>query len=186
MLNLIDAIRRYRRERYFANLLRNGLVLGRDVQINDGVFIDPSHCFLITIKDRCVLAPCVRLIAHDASMFRFMGITRVGRITIERNCFIGDSTLVLPGVRIGPDSIVGAGAVVVGDIPPHSVAAGNPAKVICSLEDFLAKHRAVKERSRTFHEDEYSLLRITGEKKKDMLDYLEKNIGYMEGEIPAE
>lgn len=160
--------------------------MGRDVQINDGVFIDPSHCFLITIKDRCVLAPCVRLIAHDASMFRFIGVTRIGRITIEKNCFIGDSTLVLPGVRIGPDSIVGAGSVVVKDIPPRSVAVGNPAKVICSLEEFLAKHNVLKEQNRTFNEDEYNIFGITEEKKKEMLDYLEKHIAYMGGEIPPD
>ena len=184
MMNIIEKIKKYRREKYFSNLIRRGLVLGRDVQINDGVFIDPSHCFLITIKDRTVLAPCVRLIAHDASMFRFIGITRIGRIIIESDCFLGDSTLVLPGVRIGPNSIVGAGSVVSKDIPPNSVAVGNPAKVICSLEEFLSKHKAIRKESRTFRENDYNILCITGEKKKEMLDYLEKHIAYMEGEIP--
>ncbi|MBI1824633.1 MAG: acyltransferase [Nitrospirae bacterium] len=181
-LNIIEKIKRYRREKYFSNLLKRGLVLGDDVQINDGVFIDPSHCFLITIKDRTVLAPCVRLIAHDASMFRFIGVTRIGRIMIEEDCFIGDSTLVLPGVRIGPNSVVGAGSVVVKDIPPNSVAVGNPAKVICSLETFLAKHKEIREKGRTFHENEYNIFQITKEKKEEMLDYLAKNIGYMEGD----
>ena len=183
-LNIITQIRRYRRRRFLSGLIQHGLVVGRDVQIHDGVFLDPSHCFLITIKDRCVLAPFVRLIAHDASMFKFIGVTRIGRITIESNCFIGDSTLVLPGVRIGPHSIVGAGSVVAKDIPPRSVAAGNPAKVICTLDDFLAKHSAAEGRNRRFSENEYNLFCLTQEKKKEMLDYLEKHSAYMEGEIP--
>jgi maltose O-acetyltransferase len=118
-------------------------------------------------------------------MFRFVGITRIGRITIESNCFIGDSAVVLPGVRIGPDSIVGAGSVVVKDIPPRTVAGGNPAKVICGLDEFLAKHNALKEIGRAFSEDDYNILRISDERKKEMLEYLEKHVAYMQGEIPS-
>ena len=166
------------------SLIDRGLVLGRDVQIHDGVFLDPSHCFLITIKDRVVLAPCVRLIAHDASMFRFSGITKIGRITIEKDCFIGDSALVLPGVRIGPGSIVGAGSVVVKDIPAGSVAAGNPAKVIGSVDEFLGRHDAIRKKNRTFHESGYHISRLTEQKRHEMLEYLENHVAYMEGEIP--
>lgn len=186
MLNIIGKIQQYRRQRHLSTLLQRGLVLGNDVQINDGVFLDPSHCFLITIKDRTVLAPCVRLIAHDASMFRFAGITKVGRITIENDCFIGDSALVLPGVRIGPSSIVGAGSVVVKDIPARSVVAGNPAKIICSLDEFLERHDATRKANRTFHESEYNILSITEQKRKEMIEYLAEHVAYMEGEIPSD
>lgn len=185
-MNIIEKVRIYRREKHLSRLIQRGLVIGRDVQINDGVFIDPSHCFLITIKDHTVLAPCVRLIAHDASMYKFIGITRVGRITIEANCFIGDSTLVLPGVRIGPNTIVGAGSVVTKDIPPNTVAAGHPAEVICSLDAFLAKHTSLRENNRTFSENEYNILSITADKKKEMQNYLEKNVAYMEGTFTPE
>lgn len=186
MLDIIGKIQEYRRQRYLSALVQRGLVLGNDVQINDGVFLDPSHCFLITIKDRTVLAPGVRLIAHDASMFRFAGITKIGRITIENDCFIGDSALVLPGVRIGASSVVGAGSVVVKDIPPRSVVAGNPAKVICSLDEFLAKHNAIRNHARTFPESECNILCITEQKKKEMLEHLNDHISYMEGEIPPD
>ena len=164
--------------------MNKGLVIGRDVQINDGVFFDPSHCFLITIEDRVVLAPGVRLIAHDASMFRFAGITRIGRITIERDCFIGDSSLILPGVRIGAASIIGAGSVVTKDISPRSIAAGNPAKVIGKLEDFLSKHEALRRQNRTFPERKYNILSITKTKKQEILEYLKDHVAYMEGDIP--
>jgi maltose O-acetyltransferase len=183
MLNIIGRIRQFRKERYLMGLVERGLVLGNDVQIHDGVFIDPSHCFLITIEDRCVLAPCVRLIAHDASLFRFVGITRIGRITIGENCFLGDSAQVLPGVKIGPDSIIGAGSIVTKDIPPGSVAAGNPARVICSLSEFLEKHQHAKRMTRTFHEKDYGIASISEERKREMLEVLKHASAYMEGEV---
>jgi serine acetyltransferase len=62
--------------------------------------------------------------------------------TIRDRCFIGVNAVVLCGVTVGPDSIVGAGAVVCHDVPPRTVVAGNPARVICSIDQFIAKHRA--------------------------------------------
>ena len=53
-----------------------------------------------------------------------------GPIIIERNCWIGEKCSILPGVTIGRNSIIGANSVVTHDIPPYSIAAGVPAKVI--------------------------------------------------------
>lgn len=53
---------------------------------------------------------------------------------IGSNCFIGVGSIVMPGVRIGDGSVVGAGSVVTKDIPPGSLAVGNPARVIRSIE----------------------------------------------------
>ena len=62
--------------------------------------------------------------AHDRTRGLYLH-TYVGK-----NCFIGGRAMILPGVKIGDHSIVGAGAVVTKDVPPHSIVAGNPAKVI--------------------------------------------------------
>jgi maltose O-acetyltransferase len=176
---LLSYIRDYRHKAYLDGLINRGLRIGRNVEILDGVFLDPSHCFLISIGDNCTLAPNVRLIAHDASMRRFLGVTRIGRIIIEPNCFIGDSTVILPGVSIGSHSVIGAGSVVTKDVPSHSVAAGNPAKVICSVEDFLQKHALRKKEGRLFLEEEYRIEAITEEKKAEMIEWLKKYIAYL-------
>ena len=51
-------------------------------------------------------------------------------VVIGNNVWIGDRVIILPGVHIGNGTIIGAGSVVTRDIPPNSVAAGNPAKVL--------------------------------------------------------
>ena len=47
--------------------MQKGLKIGKNVEIIDTFFFDPSHCFLISIGDNCTICPNVRLIAHDAS-----------------------------------------------------------------------------------------------------------------------
>jgi maltose O-acetyltransferase len=179
---LFSILRGYRRKAYIADLVKRGLKIGKNTHIMDGIFLDPSHCFLISIGDNCTLAPNVRLMAHDASMHGFLGITRIGKVIIEDNCFIGDSVLILPGVRIGHHTIIGAGSVVLKDIPSCSVAAGNPARVICGLEEFLSKHKKRRQQFKAFPENEYMIDRLTPEKMREMIEYLEKNEGYMKDE----
>jgi maltose O-acetyltransferase len=61
------------------------------------------------------------------------GIPKTGNITIKKNVVIYYNSLVLKGVTIGENSVIGSCSVVTKDIPPNVFAAGNPAKVIRSL-----------------------------------------------------
>lgn len=67
-----------------------------------------------------------RILTHDRTRGLYLH-TRIGR-----NCFIGGRSLILPGVEIGDNCVIGAGSVVTKSIPPRSVAAGNPARVLRS------------------------------------------------------
>ena len=185
MLRMIwNKISAYKRNKWMGKLVRRGLKIGKNVQFDGDCFIDPDHCFLISIGDNCIFADGVTLLAHDGATFPYIGISKIGRITIKENCAIAHSTIVFPGITIGPNSIVGAYSVVAKDIPPNSVAVGNPAKVICSLETYLKKHEENSKKYRLFHEKEYNIQIISEEKKIEMLDYLEKNrIAYMTGNI---
>ena len=91
-----------KRKRYIEDLKRKGLKLGKNVHIIEVFFFDPAHCFLISIGDNCTICPNVRLIAHDASTKSFLDYTRIGKIDIKENCFIGDSVTVLPNVYNRP------------------------------------------------------------------------------------
>jgi maltose O-acetyltransferase len=120
---------------------RAGAVIGERVNIQGGVVIDPSHACHIEIGDDVTLATRVHILAHDASTKRYLGFTRLGKVKIGNRVFIGGLSIILPGVAIGDDVVIGAGSVVCRDIPSGSVAAGNPAKVICSIQDFLDRRK---------------------------------------------
>lgn len=65
----------------------------------------------------------------------------VGCIEIMDNVFVGANVTILNNVRIGPNAIVAAGAVVTKDVPENSVVGGVPARVICSLDEYIAKRK---------------------------------------------
>ena len=144
MKKLIRKILEYLRgePQHMDKLLKRGLKIGKNFTRMSGVVIDASHCYHITIGDDVILAPRVHILAHDASTWLFLGKTRAANVTIGNQVFVGAGSIILPGVHIGNRVIIGAGSIVTKDIPDNSVAVGNPAKVKCSLDDYLAKERA--------------------------------------------
>lgn len=75
---------------------------------------------------------CVRRLVPDFDVF--------GKVVIEDWCYIGAHSQIMPGVTIGEGSLVAAGSVVTKSIPPHSVVGGNPAKVLCTINDYLERN----------------------------------------------
>jgi maltose O-acetyltransferase len=132
---------RLRGEVSIDRLVAQGLELGRGTFIARGVYIDPGHPWLISVGAESGLSPGVVVMAHDASMRRHMGFTRIARVAIGDRVFVGAGAIILPGTRIGDGSIVGAGAVVRGDVPPGSMVVGNPAKVVSDVESVAEWHR---------------------------------------------
>lgn len=122
-------------------MLRRGLKLGKNVYIFNPGKIDENLCWLISIGDDCILSQDVRILAHDSSMARHLGYTKVGKVTIGCRTYIGAGTTILPGVDIGSDVIIGAGSVVTNDIPSNSVVVGNPARVIKSTSEFIEENK---------------------------------------------
>lgn len=94
---------------------------------------------LVTIGDNFISAPGSMILSHDASLFVQYNHYRVEKTIIGDNVFLGANALVLPGVRIHDGAIIGAGSVVTKDVPEKMVVAGNPAKVICSVEAYYNK-----------------------------------------------
>lgn len=119
-------------------LRKAGAVIGEDVYIFTKR-IDLAHAFLLEIGSHVTLSDC-RILLHDGSTKRPLNYSRVGRVKIGDNCFIGAEAIILPNTEIGDNCIVGAGAVVTKDIKAGSVVAGNPAKVICSYEEFVKRN----------------------------------------------
>ena len=110
-----------------------GIELGDRVSFNYGCYLNGFGG--LVIGDDCGIGPYVAM--HTAN-HRFDDLEVPIRdqgwegrpIEIGADCFIGMGTCVVPGVRIGEGSVIGAGSVVVADIPPYSIAAGVPARVL--------------------------------------------------------
>jgi maltose O-acetyltransferase len=146
-------LNRIRGEQPLEKLIKRGLKVGKNLTRMSGVIIDPSHCWHIEIGNDVILAPNVHILAHDASTKIFLNYTKIANTTIGDKVFIGASSVILPGVIIGNNVIIGSGSIVSKDIPSNSVAFGNPAKVICSLEAYIAKQKSKMNSENCFDED---------------------------------
>jgi maltose O-acetyltransferase len=113
---------------------------GEEISLGDGVFVNMNCMFLdvaaIVIGAQTFLGPSVQLYTAthplDAKT-RVAGLESAKPIIIGSRVWIGGATVVCPGVTIGDDTTIGAGSVVVRDIPSGVLAAGNPCRVIRSL-----------------------------------------------------
>lgn len=160
-------------------LISMGMTVGSNFNRLHGVILDPGHCWLIQIGDNVTMAPNVHILCHDASTKQFLGYTKIGRVTIGDNVFIGAESVVLPGVTIGSNVIIGANSTVTHDIPENSVAVGSPARVICTLEEYLNKERSRMESAPCYGE-EYTLRQnVSTEKRMEQKADLEGKIGYI-------
>jgi maltose O-acetyltransferase len=113
---------------------------GSNIYIEDGVFINFNCVFLdcadIALGRGTMLGPAVQIYAAthptDAAT-RASGLELARPVIIGSNVWIGGSAIILPGVTIGDNSVIGAGSVVTRDVPANVVAVGNPCRVLKPL-----------------------------------------------------
>lgn len=123
---------------------------GGFVSIGDRCSILPSTQFLDPAYTRIgnnVHFATATIIGHDGSAGMLEAkygtpLDGTGPVDIRDNVFIGHGSIVLPGVTIGPDAIVAAGAVVTRDVPPGAVVGGTPARVIGATQDVYEQRLA--------------------------------------------
>lgn len=175
-----ELVYRLRGEYTTEKLINSGMKVGSEFKRMSGVILDPSHCWLIEIGNNVTMAPRVHILCHDASTKQFLGYTKIGRVTIGNNVFIGAGTIVLPGVTIGNNVIIGANSTVTHDIPDNTVVAGAPARVIYSLEEYLDKEKSRMQSSNIYGE-EYTLRKnVSMEMKMQQKEELKDKIGYID------
>lgn len=160
--------------------IANGFKAGKNFQYNSGYPIDSNWPWLISVGDNVTLATGVKLLAHDASTAKTGVRTKIGLIKIGNNVFIGANSLVLCNTRIGDNVVIGAGSVVTHDIPSNSVYAGNPARFICTFEEFTKRHLENQDMHPVFREHSWQEWpNATYEEKERMREQLKDTFGYL-------
>ncbi|MBP3683691.1 MAG: sugar O-acetyltransferase [Oscillospiraceae bacterium] len=116
---------------YFANWGGHHVHLGKNVYINAGVkLVDDTHIY---VGDYTMMGPNVVLATAGHPIdptLREKGLQYNLPVHIGRNCWLGAGVIVMPGVTIGDNSVIGAGSIVTKDIPANVVAVGNPCRVL--------------------------------------------------------
>ena len=122
-------------------LRKAGLTLPEDCKFMDLPNFG-SEPYLITIGHHVGISSEVNFITHDGGTYvfrdqeRYRKVIKYGRIQILDNCVIGQRAIILPGVTIGPNSVIAAGSVVTKSVPPNVLVAGNPAKPVLTIQQY--------------------------------------------------
>lgn len=121
-------------------LKKSGFSIGNNVYVADGLTLTIGYAdrnIVLTLEDRVSIAPNVTLVlaSHpNNSRLKSLLAPKKRSIIIHKDAWIGTGAIILPDVEIGECCIVAAGAVVTHSVPPFSVVAGNPAKIIKTLQ----------------------------------------------------
>ena len=117
------------------------------VKIGKDCFIDTRHWgnepYLISIGNNVAVTDGVRIHTHGGARVarrQFPNFDVFGKVVIEDWAYIGSCAQIMPGVTIGQGAMVAAGAIVTKSVPPGVVVGGNPAKILCSIDDYIARN----------------------------------------------
>lgn len=112
------------RKLYLKRLVKRGLTLGNNFQLEKGANIDAVFPKLIAIGNNVTLAKDVYVLAHDGSTKKLLNYTRCSKTTLKDNVFVGTKSVIMPGVTIGKNSIIGACSLVNKDVPAGEIWGG--------------------------------------------------------------
>lgn len=163
------------------NRLSRGMKVGKNTNIYSWSGMDGNWPWLISVGNNVTISSDVTILAHDASPCMVGCHTKLGRVTIGNNVFIGAKSIILCNTTIGNDVIVGAGSVVVSNLESGYVYAGNPAHKICSINDYAKKHQRLNNErpdlSKIRKWDDWDSSSL--EEREKMISLLEDGCGYI-------
>ena len=132
-------------ERYFlsaeAYARRQGVTIGKECLIATRYW--GSEQYLITIGNRVQITADVRFYTHGGGQVarqQYPDFDIFGKIKVEDGAYVGACSMIMAGVTIGEGALVAAGSVVTKSVAPRTVVAGNPARQICTVDEYIEKN----------------------------------------------
>ena len=160
-------------------LKQRGLSCGKNLRNHSEYTFDALFPWLITVGDNVCISSNVKILAHDTSTEYVNGYTKIGTVTIGNNVYIGYGAIIMCNVRVGDNAIIGAGSVVTTFVPSGTVYAGNPARFICTIEEYKTKHMAELKNAPVYDGPVAKWWELPIEEKESMRDLLKDTFGYM-------
>jgi acetyltransferase-like isoleucine patch superfamily enzyme len=114
-----------------------GVKVGKDVFIGPDVHLELLYPHLITIQDNASIGMRTMVFAHASHWSPFLGEIyprKVAPVVIGKGAWIAPGCIILSGVTIGENSVVGAGSVVIQNVEPYTIVAGNPARLLKTID----------------------------------------------------
>lgn len=134
------------------------------VEIGDDNLIGYDHWgsepYLIKVGNHCQLTNC-KIFTHGGSQCirdKHPDFDCFGKVNIGDYVYIGSNSLIMPGVTIGNNVLVAAGSVVTKSIPDNVVIAGNPAKIICTTEEYYERNKDFDIKTKSLNYDEKRII----------------------------
>lgn len=145
--------------KYFWSLDRQARYAG--VKMGENNFIASrfwsSEAYLISIGNFCAITKGVMFFTHGGSRSvrrKYPNFDCFGKVTIGDYVYIGTNSLIMPGVTIGDNVLIAAGSVVTKSIPSNVVVGGNPARIVCTIEEYLERNLPYNLNSKGMKADE--------------------------------
>ena len=99
---------------------------------------------MITVGSNCAITAGVKIFTHGGARVarrKYPNYDVFGMVEVGDYCYIGTNSLIMPGVKIGNGSMVAAGSVVTKSVPPNMVVGGNPARILCTVDEYIERNK---------------------------------------------
>lgn len=155
------------------------------VNLGDYNFLPDKDCwssepYLITVGSHCQITVGTRIFTHGGGQVirKYQPDFDVfGKVVIGDWVYIGNNSLIMPGVTIGDNVLVAAGSVVTKSVPSGMVVGGNPAKILCTVEEYYLKNKRFNAKTKGLsHDKKKQLLTNMADKSFIKKDFLKINI----------
>lgn len=136
------------------------------VNLGENNFIPDKNCwssepYLITVGNNCQITSGVRIFTHGGgNVIRNINpdFDVFGKVSIGNWVYIGNNSLIMPGVTIGDNSLIAAGSVVTKSVPSGVVVGGNPARVLSTIKDYVKRNETFNLNSKRMTKSEKRIL----------------------------